>query len=347
MKTFRLDQEETSLLCRELALLMHAGVDPGSGLTLLAEETSAPRMRALLTRIAERTDEGVPLSEAVKETGALPDYVTNLMFVGEQTGRLEDALQALADYYQDQVQLTRRLRQALTYPVVLMLVMLAVIVVLLVRVLPVFDGVYARLGGSMTGIAGGLLRAGQVLDALMPVILVLVALSLALLAAVCFWDAFRRRAIALAQKLFASTSLLKKLNAARFAQALSMGISSGLMTEESVTLAAELLKDLPVAADCGRCVELLAQGTPLAKALDQCALLPAAQCRMLELGFRSGCEDSVMQQIASQLDDDAQNALEGALSRIEPTMVLATSVLVGMILLSVMLPLMDIMSTIG
>ena len=207
MKTFRLDQEETSLLCRELALLMHAGVDPGSGLTLLAEETSAPRMRALLTRIAERTDEGVPLSEAVKETGALPDYVTNLMFVGEQTGRLEDALQALADYYQDQVQLTRRLRQALTYPVVLMLVMLAVIVVLLVRVLPVFDGVYARLGGSMTGIAGGLLKLGQVLDALMPVILVLVALSLALLAAVCFWDAFRRRAIALAQKLFASTSL--------------------------------------------------------------------------------------------------------------------------------------------
>ena len=347
MKKFRLSQEETSLLCRELALLMHAGVDPGSGLTLLAEETEAPRMRALFETIAGRTDEGVPLSEAVKETGALPDYVTSLMFVGEQTGRLEDALQALADYYHYQVQLSRRLRQALTYPVVLMLVMLVVIVVLLVKVLPVFDGVYARLGGSMTGIAGGLLKAGQVLDLLMPVLCAIVALFLALIAALFLADGFRKRCAAFVQKTCVNLPLLKKMNTSRFAQALSMGISSGLMTEESVTLAAELLRDLPVAAGCKKCTGLLEQGMPLAKALDECQLLPSAQCRMLELGFRSGCEDSVMRQIAAQLEEDAQNALEGALGRIEPTMVLATSVLVGMILLSVMLPLMDIMSTIG
>ena len=172
-------------------------------------------------------------------------------------------------------------------------------------------------------------------------------LFLALIAALFLADGFRKRCAAVVQKTCVNLPLLKKMNTSRFAQALSMGISSGLMTEESVTLAAELLRDLPVAAGCKKCTGLLEQGMPLAKALDECQLLPSAQCRMLELGFRSGCEDSVMKQIAAQLEEDAQNALEGALGRIEPTMVLATSVLVGMILLSVMLPLMDIMSTIG
>lgn len=347
MKKFQLNQEETSLLCRELALLMHAGVDPGSGLTLLAEETDAPRMRDLLKSISDKTDEGIPLSDAVRETGALPEYVSNLMFVGEQTGRMEDALQALADYYHYQVQLTRRLRSALTYPLVLMLVMLVVIVVLLVRVLPVFEGVYARLGGSMTGVAGSLLHIGQLLGAAMPVLCVLVALFLGFVAALCLCDGFRKRVVAYVQKTFSSMNLLRRMNASRFAQALAMGINSGLMPEESVELAAKLCKDLPIAQACETCISLLREGQPLAKSLDACGLLPSAQCRMLELGFRSGCEDSVIRQIAAQLHEDAQNALEGALGRIEPTMVLTTSILVGLILLSVMLPLMDIMSTIG
>ena len=347
MKAYRLSQEEIAYLCQELALLVRAGVEPGNGLFLVAEDTEDRRLRSLLEQIAGQTDEGVPLSEALRSSGAFPVYVCSLLRVGEETGRTEEALQALATYYYHQVQLSRRLRSALVYPVILMMVMLVVVVVLLTKVLPVFEDVYARLGGALTGVAGGLLRMGQALDAAMPLLCVLLAVVLVLLGAVVLLDDLRFRLVAALQRRWGHKGLLRKLNTARFAQALSMGIYSGLPAEQALELAGELLAEVPSAARCKTCAEQLEEGVSLAKALGACDLMPPAQCRLLELGLRSGCGETVMTQIAEQLEADADDALEAALGRVEPTLVLATSVLVGLILLSVMLPLMDIMSAIG
>ena len=107
------------------------------------------------------------------------------------------------------------------------------------------------------------------------------------------------------------------------------------------------MSEIPAADACKECARQVEDGASLAKALGACQLLPAAQCRLLELGLRSGCGETVMSQIAEQMEADADDALEATLGRVEPTLVLATSVLVGMILLAVMLPLMDIMSAIG
>ena len=96
--------------------------------------------------------------------------------VGEETGRTEEALSALSQYYEQRARLDRQVRSALLYPAVMLVLMLLVIGVLLVRVLPIFDDVYASLGGRLTGVAGGLLAIGRWLDSAMPVLWVLLAL---------------------------------------------------------------------------------------------------------------------------------------------------------------------------
>ena len=314
MKQYHLSQEETAFLCQEMSLLFRAGVEPGSGLLLLAEDTADRRLRNLLEQIAGWTEEGMTLSDALRQSEALSAYVCSLLRVGEETGRTEEALQALSRYYFHQVQLSRRLRSALVYPVVLMMVMLVVIVVLLTKVLPVFEDVYARLGGALTGIAGGLLRIGQTLDAAMPLLCVILAAVLGLFGALVLLDGFRMRVLASIQRRWGHKGLLQKLNTAKFAQALSMGMYSGLPAEQALELAGELLAELPSADRCKTCAEQLEDGISLAKALGQCDLLPSAQCRLLELGLRSGCGETVMSQIAEQLDADADDALEAALA---------------------------------
>ena len=347
MKHTTLSHSEIALFCQELSLLLHAGVEPGSGLLLLAQDTTDPAIRQLLTELTDMTDEGLPLSEALKRSEAFPAYVSRLVYVGEQTGRTEEALNALSLYYQQQVRLERRLRSALLYPAILMLVMVAVIVVLLTKVLPVFQDVYSRLGGSLTGLAGGLLSLGNALNTAMPVLCGLLALVLVFLALFSLSAPFRSRLLSYWQSRCGHKGVSRKLHTARFAQALSMGMTSGLTGEETLKLASELLADLPLAARCLPCAEQLAAGASLGKALSDFDLLPPAQCRLLEMGIRSGCGDTVMTQIAQQLAEDGDAALEGRLSQIEPVMVLSTSILIGIILLSVMLPLLHIMSAIG
>lgn len=349
MKTKKpLSYGQISGFCLELSLLLHAGVSVADGLTLLSEQTSEGEERALMDGLAKRVDGGAPLSSALEESGRFPSYVPGLIEVGERAGRLEDALRSLSGYYEALERLGRRVKSALLYPAILLLLMLVVIVVLLTRVLPVFNEVYASLGGRLTGLAGGLLALGRWLDAAMPALCAVLALVVLFLALFAAGGSFRNAVLGWWRRSRGDRGVWRQMADARTARAMAMGIGSGLPLEEAVALAGDLQADVPSAkARCERCAAGLAQGVDLAEAFRANQVLPPAACRLLALGARSGNSDTVMEEVARRLGEESEAALEEKLGRVEPALVLAASLLVGVILLSVMLPLMNIMTAIG
>ena len=127
-----------------------------------------------------------------------------------------------------------------------------------------------------------------------------------------------------------------------------MGFSSGLTMDACMELAQDLLQYSPGAARrCAACAEDLRNGSSVREAIEKAQLLPLSQCRMLQLGLHSGNVEDVMDIIARNMEEEAQNTLDSVISRIEPAMVLLCSLFVGLILLSVMLPLLDILSVLG
>ena len=343
MMNYKLSNEEISSLCLELSMLLRAGVNTGDALSLLSEERD---WDGLLSGAARKVDEGQPLSEVLRDTGAFPVYVCGLVEVGERTGRTEEALAALSRYYEDRVRMGRRVRSALLYPAVMLALMLVVIGVLLVQVLPIFDDVYASLGGQLTGVAGGLLTLGRWLEVAMPVLwVVLAAVAVAVLVFAAS-PAFREKVLSGWQRKHGDKGVARKLNNARLAQAMAMGMSSGLPLEEAVGLSAGLM-ETAAKQRCEDCKTRLENGEALSLAMKDSGLLPANQCRLLELGQRSGAGDSSMEKIARDLTEEGEAALDTLVGRVEPALVLVCSILVGLILLSVMLPLMNIMAAIG
>lgn len=336
---------ELSSLTMELSMLLHAGIGVGDALSMLSGEDG---YRDLLDGMARRADEGEPLSQCLREGGRIPAYVCGLVEVGEETGRTEEALAALSRYYERRARLDRQVRSALLYPAVMLVLMLLVIAVLLVRVLPIFDDVYASLGGRLTGVAGGLLALGRGLDAAMPVLWVVLAVAVGFFAAFAGVESFRDRVLALWRRGRGDRGVSRRMNNARLAQAMAMGMASGLPLERSMELAASLMEDVPPArARCEDCRARLEGGASLSAAMGESGLLPAGACRLLEIGQRGGTADAAMDKIARDLSEDGEAALEELISRVEPSLVLVCSVMVGVILLSVMLPLMHIMSAIG
>lgn len=344
----QLNYREIAGFCQELAWLIHSGVRVGDGLNLLAEEEKDEAWKACLMTMAEQADEGLMLSEIIKNANCFPVYVHGILNVGETTGRLEESLHALKKYYEGRDQMNNRVRSALLYPSILLLLMLIVIVILLTQVLPIFQSVFESLGGALGGVAGGLLTFGMLLNKAMPVLCVFMAAAVALVIAFSVSTVFRERVLAFWRKKSGDKGVMRKMNDASFAQAISMGLSSGLPLEETMELAAEVLNDVPEAKErCLNCKEELMSGIPLAEALKKADVFPPAMCRLLSLGMQSGNGDAVMVEIADRLSEEADIALAARVEKVEPTLVLITSVLVGIILLSVMLPLMNIMETIG
>ena len=170
-KTTVFSNETLARLFRALALLLHAGISLSDSVYLVKEDEDGTEAAALQA-IGEAMDCGATLSRAMEESGFFPHHAISMVEVGETTGHLESSLVSLADYYDEEAAMNREVRSALLYPCILFAMILAVIGVLVVKVLPVFDSVYASLGGNLTGIAAGLLSLGNTLRAVMPVILV-------------------------------------------------------------------------------------------------------------------------------------------------------------------------------
>lgn len=339
---------EVSEICYELAMLLHAGTGTSDSLYILSDDVEDEKIKAMLKGVAQDTEDGVPLAEAIEKTKVFPEHVGKLLRVGEKSGRTEEALSSLAEYYDDREKMDKRIRTALLYPSILLLVMLAVLVVLLVYVLPVFNEVYAELGSSLTGIAAWLMKFGQILQKIMPVLAVLLGIAVVFVILFCASDTFRAEVLAIGRKRSSDKGLSWKVARSRFSQALYMGISSGLSAEEAVGLAGDTVSDTPEAYKRAQeCVKELENGASIPDALSKTGLMQKADCRILSSAIRSGETDKAMEHISEKLSDEASSAISETVSKIEPTLVVVASVIIGAILLSVMIPLINIMSSIG
>ncbi|MBR5230123.1 MAG: type II secretion system F family protein [Firmicutes bacterium] len=348
MKKIKFTNEEIRNICAGMTMFLHAGVLCGDGFTLLAEDEGKGPYRELFEAMALKADEGMPLHQIFRESGLFSTYVCALLEVGERTGRTEEALKAVATYYEEKRLMERHIKAALLYPAILLLIMLAVIVVLLVKVLPVFDQVYGQMGSSLTGIAGGLLAFGQLLGKLMPVLLVLLmgaVLCAGIFAGVPF---LRNKVISLWNRKYGDRGVYGEINTARVAQVLSMGLKSGLHPEDALELAARITEDVPAMAKaCRECSLKIKEGAGIIEAFKDSGILPPSECRLLDVGLRSGTGDKIMGSIAEKLLESSQESLADKVNRIEPALVVVTSVLIGLVLLSVMLPLVNIMASIS
>lgn len=348
MKKITFSNSETGTICASLAYLSHAGISTADSLSLVAEDETRPGYREILKEMAMQADQGETVSEIFKKAGCFDDYVCELITVGESTGRTEEAFDALARNCEKRASLDRQLKSALVYPSVLLLIMLAVITVLLIYVLPIFDQVYSQLGSGLTGVAGGLLGIGRFLGKISPVLIIIFIAAVAFLAVFSLVDTFREKVLNLFWKTGKDSSVASKISTARFAQGLAMCMASGLDFDQSIELSASLPgNDEQMSEKLAIFKMLMAGGQPMGTAIKDSELLPAAESRMLQAGIQGGSGDLAMEQISRRLTDESDAALTDSISKIEPAMVLISSVLVGLILLSVMLPLINVMSVIG
>lgn len=347
MKSRKLSHESVSSFCRELSMLMRSGIMSGEALSIMTEDTDE-RSAVLFRLMSGSVEQGTSLSEVIRQSGVFPDYVSDMVLIGEKSGHIEDALLSLAQYYESLVQTSQQLRQAVLRPMTMVTMILLAIGIILVRVLPIFDDVYASIGGQLTGVAALALSFGDGLKRALPIMTAIVCFLIALTILVVTIRPVRNKILATARRYCYGKGLFLELAQARTAQCLAMCLGSGLGLDESLAFTAEAVKDMGKAKDrCTVAREQLEQGAPLQHAFLYARLFPAKQCRIAALAHRAGQVGDAMADVAAGLSDNATKKLQAIVNGVEPVLVTACSILIGGILVSVMLPLLGIMAAIG
>lgn len=342
----QLSADYLSSLCAELSLTLRAGIPLADGLTALTEDERDEGARAALTAVSGGLSNGSQASEAFSSVSVFPKYLTDMVAVGERTGCLEQVFSGLSAYYERRSEVAKTVRNAVFYPSILLFMMLFVVVILLTKVLPIFNDVYIQLGGSMSGFASALMRFGKSISSAW--LWILGALCLLALAALVLSriPSVRARCSAAVERAALGGRLAPLSAQTRFASVTAMSLASGLDFDGALELSQKTVAGLPLAGALGACRERISAGEPASAVLSEGGLLPARYAAMLSVGLRTGTADAVMADIARRSENDLADAVDRKLSRIEPAIVILLSLCVGAVLLSVMLPLMTIMSAV-
>ncbi len=347
MSVKQLDGPYLSSFCMELSLCLNAGISLTEGLFMLSQDETDKDLKAVLDGLYNKMDAGASFEDALSEAGCFPKYVVDMVEIGSKTGRLEAVLLALSKYYTRQVQISRSIRNAVVYPFVLMFMLLLVIGVLITKVLPIFNEVFNELGAEMSPLAVSIMNFGTGVTKYAAIILAVVVVLVIIAVFISAVPSLALRFSNFWNKITASGKVSKKIASARFANGMAMTLASGLDTDESLDMVERITDNPVMRGRIAKCRELMGQGKLFVDAVAESGIFGSMYCRMLSIGFKTGTADTVMDEIARRSEEDADENIESVINKVEPTLVIIMSLVVGLILLSVMLPLMSIMTTIG
>ncbi len=347
-KKIRLEASELAWLCEQIALVQKSGIPLPEGIELLAESADQPRQTIVLRRLANEMKKRIPLSDAMEHLEAFPPYLVRMARIGEVSGNLDQIMSSLADFYLRDSELRKKVRSALVYPVILLLMMLAIIILLVARVLPVFSQILASFGGKMPGFSQGLLSFGQFVSGqaywLLPAVAVVIV-------ALVLWlrvSSGGRRLVDRARLGFPVLGpLYRRIYASRFSVSLSYLLRSGIDMDAALAMTESVMDNALVSEKIAESRQKIRQGKETFAALQETDLFPPLFIRMLALGSRTGELDTVMEKIAHAYENEVGSRLTRLTSLVEPLLVIILSLIVGGILLTVMLPLVNIMASIG
>lgn len=342
-----LNNKELVIFCSQLAMILRSGISSIEGIAIMKEDTPEGEGNQILTALYENMELMGILHMAMRETGVFPEYVCNMTEIGEQSGRLDEVMDGLAGYYEREEEMSQNIKSALTYPMLMLGLMTAVVLILMIKVMPIFNDVFEQLGGGLSGISQSIMNVGMTMSRYSAV---LVAVLILVLAGAGYLVFSRKGRDAL--RKFMETSrffggITEKMACAKVADGMSLCIRSGLDIDQSLEMAERLVDHETVKARVTACRNKMMEGETFDKALEESHLFSGVYGKMISIGVRTGAVDQVMGKIAVQYENEVSDKLQSSVAVIEPTLVAILSTVVGLILLSVMLPLMGIMSNLG
>ena len=338
---------ELAVATRQLATLVGAGLPLVESLQALSEQVESANLKRIIIEVRENVQEGSALAKAMGAfPKAFPRLYVNMVGSGEASGTLDAVLENLADYLESQQDLQRRVRSALMYPAFMLVFCMLVVIALLTYVVPTITDIFIKQKAILplpTRILMGLSAF------LKDWWLVLIAAGIGVVYGIKFWykqDKGRNRIDRLLLRLPIYGSLTLKINTARVAKTLGTLLQNGVGLLEAL----EIVKTITANVHLSRAIEEakdgVREGRSLARELARSNMFPPMVIHMIAIGEKSGKLESMLNKAGKAYESEVQASLSGLTTLIEPLMIIFLGLIVFSIVISVLLPMVDLMDII-
>lgn len=332
------------IFSRQFSTMINAGLPILQGLTIVAEQAENPDFRTLMTKVRDDISNGIPLSEAMsKHPKAFSTLYVNMVKAGEQGGILDIIFERLSEYMEKAEGVTRKVKSAMMYPIVVMSVAVLVVVFLMIKVVPTFGEVFASFGAKLpmpTLIVMGIssfLMSYKAVFLIVFFIGIFIALKLYRKTAS---GAYNLDKVLLKLPVFGV--LAKKAAVAKFARTFGTLIKSGVPIMDALETVGKTSGNLVVERALQRARDSVREGKTLTQPLKESMVFPPMVTQMINVGEETGALDTMLGKIADFYEEEVDTAVEGLTSIIEPILIVFLGVTLGFIVVAMFMPMFEL-----
>ncbi|MCM3692248.1 type II secretion system F family protein [Neobacillus niacini] len=324
---------------RQFATLLKAGVTIVDATGILAAQTESKALKKALLLAEQDLREGIPYSEAVSKHKKIfnPMFI-NMVKAGEVSGNMDETLERLAEHFEKQHYTIQKIKSALTYPIVVGIIAIAVVIFLLIAVVPTFVTMFDDLGGELPTITKVVLAASEFVQSSWWVIILLI---IGLVALVSFLNKNKNTKYYMDYfllKMPVFGNLLKKAALARMMRTLSSLFSSSVPILQAMAIVEKVVENEVLAKVIKESRGNLEKGRSMAEPMKDHWAFPPLVTQMISIGEDTGALDSMLSKIAEFYEKEVDTGTDQLKSLIEPLMIVFLAALVGTIVAAIMVP---------
>jgi general secretion pathway protein F len=339
----KVGMREMSIMTRQLATLLGAGLPLVPSLTVLVSQTTHPRLKKTLAQIREDVNEGNSLTGSLsRHPGIFPPFYINMIRAGEASGTVNLVLDRLADFSESQQTLKTRIRSALAYPIFMFLIGGLVLFFLVAFVVPNITRIFQEMHQTLPGITLLLIAVSRFLQLFWWAILLAAVVGItAVRYAITqtergrqLWDRIK-----LTAPLFGPVN--RKMAVARFSRTLGTLLQSGVPLLNAMEIVRNVVDNRLIADDLQNAGREVEEGQPLSTSLARRGFFPPMVIEMIAVGEQSGNLEPMLYRVADSYEREVEAHILMMTSLLEPAMVLLMGLIVGFIVVSILLPIFE------
>jgi type IV pilus assembly protein PilC len=338
---------DISRFTRQFATMIGAGLPMVQCLEILAAQTENKELGKIITQVKDSVSSGSTLSEALSKHPKVYDQLyVNMVEAGEVGGALDTILVRLAVYREKADALVRKVKGAMVYPAVVMIVAVSVTVGMLTFIVPVFAKMFGSLGAELPGPTQIILNISNFLRT--NVLILILGLAAAITGFIFWVKTESGRSIFDKSMLKAPVigNVIRKSAVARFTRTLGTLLSSGVSIIDAMDVTARTAGNTVISAAIRKAVLSIAEGDTITGPLKESGVFPPMVTQMISVGEKTGGLDEMLGKIADFYDEEVDAAVSAMTSLIEPLIIVIMGALIGGILVAMYLPMFDIIGKI-
>jgi general secretion pathway protein F len=343
----RIPPLEKAMATRQLATLVNAGVPLVEALSALVEQTEHRALKSVFARVRERVNEGSTLADALISTGRFDNLYVSMVRAGEASGALDAVLLRIADYLEDQVRLNSRVMSILTYPLFMLAFAGVVVGVMATLVLPQITELLISQNIELPWYTKAVIGFSDFLRGYWW------ALILAIVAAAFGYRAFGRsqRGRGILDRFWLRVPVIGRvvryLAIARFTRTLGSLLASSVNIVQALNIARHVSNNTVFEAASDMARDAILEGAALAKPMRASGQFPPLVTTMVEVGERSGTLESMLVKVADTYEEQVETSVTRLTSLLEPILILVMVGIVGIIIMAVLMPMLQLTESIG